>query len=469
MSARSRAGGDGGGEHAPRVKKKKRKKDKEKKKKDKKKGKKRKRDRKRKNAPIDCDEQVNKASRLGRSAQHAQLVRRLSWSVRQGELSALQRFSMGSDRGAAVARSAGPGLPVSERTEFLSRARDAQGLSLLDHACQSGRVAVAKWLVSRGANVRTPAPHGEFRGWTPLHHACGFRRALVAEWLIAETDAVKDRGVAARVGEGAGVGVTPDDMGLGSLLAGAGAARMRQNLLKKSLFAEAKAEKQAELRAQQDREWRMKLQRAGDADRADAMGCAGADSTRDFDDDSDNMNHDEWADFIRMQHDAAARARRGGRPDPTKTEPTKPKRRRRVPQGATPPPFAWDDRKAASAKPGDAATTARQTPLEVFALYEDRFEEFKKSADAAPERPVRLADIPFPPSDSQYFDGVEAAARAAGDRARRVIRTLFLRWHPDKFLSRFRTRVDESELETVTRAVTEVQQGLVAVKDKIGV
>ena len=78
-------------------------------------------------------------------------------------------------------------------------------------------------------------------------------------------------------------------------------------------------------------------------------------------------------------------------------------------------------------------------------LHELAWKFFEEADIAASSSPLQYDDVPWPPRDA---DVVHELAKALGDtsKARRTaLRLLQLRWHPDKFDTRYAVRANEAE------------------------
>ncbi|GAB5360348.1 hypothetical protein AAMO2058_000619800 [Amorphochlora amoebiformis] len=382
------------------------------------------------------------------------VYRSLVWAVKQGDLATLQMFNIGRPINSI------PIAPEINRSLFLISHRDSLGLSLLDYACQSGKLAICKWLIgNKKADPRATAPTSghpipDFAGWRPLHHACAYNKPLIAEYLVSETDAVKDRDVKAPVGDRLTRekrGVTPEEMGLKRLLDMAPKWRKDREKVIEEERREVQRKREKERRQEEQRQWNEKLHHAMAEDWSDMYGVH---AKQDEDDYRDHMTTDEWAEFIAFQR--RKRNNQQYQPSDTSDEFKHPKPPK---QGsASPPPFAWDHRKSR----GEVHTTTRVSPEEIFGDLSVRFETFE--SEAKTKNHLSPKDIPFPDNNSGYFEGLKIALRAAGDKAKRILRTLFLKWHPDKFMGRYRSKLKQEDIEVVSKRVTAVQQALTAIK-----
>lgn len=77
-----------------------------------------------------------------------------------------------------------------------------------------------------------------------------------------------------------------------------------------------------------------------------------------------------------------------------------------------------------------------------------------------PLAPLKLSDVPFPRgrTAAESVDVLLAGVPAAEERA--VLRQEMMRWHPDKFQAKFRSRVREEDREAVEERVNALQQAV---------
>jgi hypothetical protein len=82
-------------------------------------------------------------------------------------------------------------------------------------------------------------------------------------------------------------------------------------------------------------------------------------------------------------------------------------------------------------------------------------------ADAgASSEPLRYADVPWPPKMKELLDR-EAGGASATDRERKLAyHRCVKRWHPDKFLAKFRARLRADDAERVVERVEAVAKSL---------
>eukprot|EP00466_Bigelowiella_natans_P015691 jgi/Bigna1/67652/fgenesh1_pg.4_\ len=357
--------------------------------------------------------------------------------------------------------------------------------------------------------------------WRPLHHAVANKQAVVAAATTTNDDVVaaaaatttttttgnriiaEDDGQATRSGIEEAVGdmereelgssnhpkkqeqqdrqhkhhqtmMTPESMGLETLLRTAHEIREEEEERK---IEEVRQEWERFEKMRQDEEdkaFEAKLARAAAADWNDSY--RGAKAAADEDDYRDHMTPEEWTAFIKMQrrHNSyrgggeASHEDKGGKHESSSHQKANGDDHRddnnSGDETADPPPFAWNR---------CYVNTPLSSKYEVFAAFEARFAQFESDASGKEKLSIEnllpLKDMVFPSEDGGYFEGLTAALRATPpQQAKRIIRTLFLKWHPDKFMGKYRAKLQTEEaVKTVLERVTAVQQSLVAIKEKM--
>jgi len=89
---------------------------------------------------------------------------------------------------------------------------------------------------------------------------------------------------------------------------------------------------------------------------------------------------------------------------------------------------------------------------ETFEEHEARWSAFEADVGR-----ITLRDIPWPRSGSWLLRALERAL-PSNDDPKRAHRALAKRWHPDKFVQRFGTRIDEHEKPAIDARVKDVYQ-----------
>mmetsp|Transcript_10658 Transcript_10658/g.17159 ORF Transcript_10658/g.17159 Transcript_10658/m.17159 type:complete len:356 (+) Transcript_10658:162-1229(+) len=276
--------------------------------------------------------------------------------------------------------------------------------------------------------------------------------------------------------------MTPESMGLETLLRTAHEIREEEEERK---IEEVRQEWERFEKMRQDEEdkaFEAKLARAAAADWNDSY--RGAKAAADEDDYRDHMTPEEWTAFIKMQrrHNSyrgggeASHEDKGGKHESSSHQKANGDDHRddnnSGDETADPPPFAWN-REGSRPIPNvrrrrrGGKRVDKKPPAEVFAAFEARFAQFE--SDASGKEKLSIEDMVFPSEDGGYFEGLTAALRATPpQQAKRIIRTLFLKWHPDKFMGKYRAKLQTEEaVKTVLERVTAVQQSLVAIKEKM--
>lgn len=112
------------------------------------------------------------------------------------------------------------------------------------------------------------------------------------------------------------------------------------------------------------------------------------------------------------------------------------------------------DEKRAGPTPSDARVRAAQCDAD--------WEAFTKLGEKAR---IRYADVPWPALDAATL-GMDA--RYAGARERKAAyRAASLRWHPDKFVQSFGSRLVPEEREKILKRVTEVAQAVNSIYQEV--
>mmetsp|Transcript_10865 Transcript_10865/g.26629 ORF Transcript_10865/g.26629 Transcript_10865/m.26629 type:complete len:463 (-) Transcript_10865:243-1631(-) len=397
--------------------------------------------------------------------EYVSLYRSLSWSLRHKGLADVKRFAAGHSVD-------GIHLPISldkeRRASFLVKARDERGLSLLDHACRIGYLDACKWLVEeQRADPRTSTEAEslyEFAGWRPLHHAVALKQALVAEWLTNSTEAKADANVPIKSSQehtkmegsegssSAGHLMTPMEMGLKALLLEAARIHKEEENRKIERIRNEWVAFEAKRRDATQHSFEEKLEMAAAADWSDYYRSARA--ADDEDQYRDHMTQDEWSEFIASQHRSSSRRQNE---EPKSEDTTNSKREHVEDKSNDPPPFAWN-RTRLGTNIGPQEETARKDPMEVFTEVEEQFQAIMEKGELTED------GIPFPTKNPEYFEGLRRILQQPDVNGKKVMRTLLLKWHPDKFMSRFGERVPEASRQIVEKKVTEVVQLLNKVK-----
>lgn len=91
--------------------------------------------------------------------------------------------------------------------------------------------------------------------------------------------------------------------------------------------------------------------------------------------------------------------------------------------------------------------------------YDEAWARLDADSGASSE-PLRYADVPWPPKMKELLDR-EAGGASATDRERKLAyHRCVKRWHPDKFLARFRARLRADDAERVVERVEAVAKSL---------
>ena len=98
-------------------------------------------------------------------------------------------------------------------------------------------------------------------------------------------------------------------------------------------------------------------------------------------------------------------------------------------------------------------------PLYIFLQLPDSEElwaAFQSKVDKDLLRPIRYSDIPFPSMPLAF----PASVYRDPQRRRDMVRTLQMRWHPDKFLQAFGASLDPVDDARIMTRVKEVSQAI---------
>ena len=91
--------------------------------------------------------------------------------------------------------------------------------------------------------------------------------------------------------------------------------------------------------------------------------------------------------------------------------------------------------------------------------YDEAWARLDADSGASSEQ-LRYADVPWPPKMKELLDR-EAGGASATDRERKLAyHRCVKRWHPDKFLARFRARLRADDAERVVERVEAVAKSL---------
>lgn len=362
--------------------------------------------------------------------------------------------------------------------------RGPEEISPLSAACRRGRLEIARELRRLGASTREFDPPGSAHpGFTPLHHAVAAGRASVAQWLVTRGGAYGDADIEAADGK-----TTPRSLGLNKLLntakrADAARERLRHADERRRLDAERDAAREVVRRVERkrrDANWHRRLAREARQDAVEraGLGSAGAerwDAAWQLGDNEDmnkyTMSRSEWLEFVRAQETLKRVAQRsnGGRGADQRSGKGSSGSRE---EEHTTTPCA----DANSAVPG-----SQETFLELeakWSLFEERLD-----GKMAPAPLLSVVDVPFPalppPGDwarllsfgfwSDFASTLKKDTQVPGvSKAKRVIRTLYLRFHPDRVRVRLAGRCAYGELDKIVTRAKAATQALTEVKRALG-
>mmetsp|Transcript_14335 Transcript_14335/g.21780 ORF Transcript_14335/g.21780 Transcript_14335/m.21780 type:complete len:489 (+) Transcript_14335:146-1612(+) len=368
---------------------------------------------------------------------------------------------------------------VHPRLHFV---RGGEGLTLMEAACKYGRLSIGKFLFKAGISTRRVTESKtigelsqesikkprEYAGWTPLHYACANERFMVASWLVSQAGAYGDSDREAEDGV-----TTPRALGLERLLRMARRARESEKKLKESRVRQKKREELrlaqetvAETKRKQrmtDFARRLQIELDNEAKSRGERGERWLDSFWEIHnaeiDKQYAMSSRDWDEYIRAQTLISKRKRQlvlyNGN-----------KRGRR------------GESQSKATIPGEN---------EKFLDVEARWRRFEDRLKLEEKWVIKSGEVPFPtapPSNVQphrfgYFRDLttmlstsSGAKRVGNQPPKKVLRTLYLRFHPDKVRARFAKYVasgseGEKELVAIMTMAKEVTQALTAVKNRL--
>jgi hypothetical protein len=102
---------------------------------------------------------------------------------------------------------------------------------------------------------------------------------------------------------------------------------------------------------------------------------------------------------------------------------------------------------------GSAPPTSAAQSAAAAASDDAAWERFVGSGS---DSPISVVDVPWPTLQAGAL-GLDPATASAAER-KQAFRAKSLRWHPDKFVQVFGSRLDPEEREAILRRVTEVSQ-----------